>query len=71
MRSTGFRVVILALILLSLLLLVPSSTPVAMGDSIMVGPFRLTAYGLCVAAGALLGLLSILRLGRRKKLHLH
>ena len=71
MRSTGFRVVILALILLSLLLLVPSSTPVAMGDSIVVGPFRLTAYGLCVAAGALLGMFSILWLGRRKKLHLH
>jgi phosphatidylglycerol:prolipoprotein diacylglycerol transferase len=68
MRSVIFRIVVLVLLLLILALLVPSSTPVAVGESSPVGPFSLTAYGVCVAAGALVGALFVVWLGLRRKL---
>ncbi|MBN1776812.1 MAG: prolipoprotein diacylglyceryl transferase [Clostridiales bacterium] len=71
MRSAIVRAVVLAILLLILALIVPSSTPVSIGESLPVGPFRLTAYGACVAAGALLAALFVVWLGKRRNLRLN
>lgn len=67
MRRSVFRVAVLALFLLVLAFAVPTSTPVSVGEGIPVGLFRLTAYGLCVAVGALLAALLTAWLGRRRR----
>ena len=68
MRSMGFRVAALAIVLLGIALLVPSSTPISLGESLAIGPFRLTAYGACAAVGALLAAMVMLWLGKRNNL---
>jgi prolipoprotein diacylglyceryltransferase len=70
MRTGVFRVVLLALLLLALMLLVPSATPVDIGGGIAIGPFRLTGYGVFVAVGALAASVFTLWLGLRRKFDL-
>ena len=71
MRKAITRIALLLLLLLVLVALVPSSTPVVIGNYRMLSNIRISDYALAIAAGVCLAALVSVFFGTRRQLQIH